>query len=119
MKMIKRPVLLLLTITILSLSSTAWSANFWRTGEITRTLTESTKYGGCMVQLSRNVANGCPNSGWVSLDCDANHSDPGDGQRAYASALVALTLGKQVSVFIDNTKKNDSYCVARRLDILP
>ena len=109
--------ILVLSVFFLTLSSSAWSATFWKTGKIVRTLTEATYYGGCMIQLSANVGNGCPANGWVSLDCDAKFTDPGQGQRAYASALVAFTLDKNVSIIIDNTKKNDDYCVVRRLDI--
>ena len=107
----------ILGVSLLALSSSAWAAVFPRTGTITKTLTETTYYGGCMVQLSVSVGNGCPANGWVSLDCDAELTDPGQGQRAYASALVAFTLDKNVTLYIDNKKKNDGYCVARRLDI--
>lgn len=108
------PLLIILT---LGISSNAWSINFWKTGTIVRTLTDSTKYGGCMIQLSVGVGNGCPSNGWVSLDCDAIFSDPGEGQRAYATALVALTLDKKISVHINNEQKHNDYCVATRLDI--
>lgn len=105
-------------ITILSMATTTWAESFWRTGTINRTLTDHTYYGGCMVHLSVNIGNGCPSNGWVSFDCDAKYSDAGEGQRAYASALVAFSMGKQVSVLINNAQKHHGLCVARRLDII-
>lgn len=107
------------TIIILSITTTAWSASIWKTGTVTRTLTDTQYYGGCMVLISTPIANGCPNNGWVSLDCDGTYSQAGEGQRAYASALVALSLGKQVSILVNTTQKHNGYCVARRLDIIP
>jgi hypothetical protein len=40
------------------------------------------------------------------------------GERHFSSALMALSLGKTVSVYVDNAKKLSGYCVADRLDII-
>lgn len=98
-------------------SASAHSALFWKTGEISRTLTHSDSFGGCMIQLTESIGNGCPDNGWVSLDCEGETIDSEDGKRAYATSLVALTLNKTLSVQIDNTLKVDGYCVAKRIDI--
>ena len=120
MNITKRCIVLFISLMLLSLSSNASAAAFWKTGKITRTLTETGFYGGCMIKLSTSIANGCPNNGWVSLDCEGKFSDPGEGNRAYASALVALALDKKVSVYVEDTKRvTNNYCVARRLDIRP
>lgn len=95
------------------LSTNANAASFWKTGTITRTLSDH-YYGGCMIYLSVAIENGCP-SKWVSLDCDDKYFKGGD--RKFASALLAKTTKSTVSVYIDNTKKHNSYCVARRIDI--
>jgi hypothetical protein len=50
----------------LGLSSSATSAEFWRTGTVLRVMSNSNAYGGCMVELSVSIRNGCPNNKWVS-----------------------------------------------------
>jgi hypothetical protein len=93
------------------------SASFYKTGTIKRTLS-GTNYGGCMIQLSTGIGSGCPSSGWVSLDCDGKKIPMALGKRNYASATVAASIKKRVSVRIDNSKKVNNYCVATRLDVL-
>ena len=95
----------------------AEAAEFWRTGNITRVLTDRF-YGGCMINLSVFIENGCPIAGWVSLDCEDKYSPPGTGNRMYAMALTAFSLNKRVSVLVNNTEKHNGYCVARRVDML-
>ncbi len=89
---------------------------FWRTGKVQRVLSETSSFGGCMVQLSTIIGNGCPANGWVSMDCDGQYSDAANGKRAFATALVARSMDQFVSIRVDNTKKHDAYCVGKRLD---
>lgn len=114
---IKRISLLAISALLLGSSTAAFSAEFWRTGTITRVLSDSTKYGGCMVKINTSIGNGCPSSGWVSLDCTETHYQ-GASKKNFAMVLAALALNKQVSLRVENTKKHDSYCVAYRVDLL-
>ncbi len=92
---------------------------FYRTGTIEKVLTsEPDIYGGCMVKLDINIENGCPASGWVSLDCANTYYSDAGSKRKYATALTALAANKMVSVKVDNMKKHGGYCVALRVDIL-
>jgi len=109
--------ILILAISIVLLNVPSQAEEFWRTGTIKRTLSDK-KFGGCMVQLSTGISNGCPANGWVSLDCDATYLQYRAGERHYASALIAASIGKQVSILIDNAQKHDGYCVARRVDVI-
>jgi len=109
---------ILLTTIVVMATSQANAATFTQTGKITRILSDSSNFGGCMVLLNVAFTNGCPNSGWVSLDCKAVTTPAGDGNRHFASALLAASLNKQVSIVIDNTKKVNTYCVGTRFDIL-
>ena len=95
----------------------ASAVEFTRTGKIVRTLSDNDDFGGCMVLLDTAIENGCP-ARWVSLDCKGIHIDSETGERNYASALVAASLKKTISVAVDNTKRNDNYCVATRFDIV-
>jgi len=108
----------MLLVLVIVLSAPSNAASFWRTGKVTRTLSDIA-YGQCMVHLDVSVANGCPSSGWVSLDCVGTFAVKEIGERNYATALAASMASKKISVYIDNAKKHNGYCVARRVDMLP
>jgi len=108
--------LTLTALLFLGLSMTTQAAEFWVTGTIVRTLSDGTNYGGCMISLSTTVNNGCPAGGWVSLDCNGGYSRA--GERSYASALMAFSLKKSVSVLVDNTQKYNGFCVGKRIDVM-
>ena len=93
------------------------AAEFWRTGTIKRILSGK-KYGGCMVLLSTSIGNGCPSTGWISLDCDAKFLQADTAERHFASALIAASTGKNVSILINNQQKQSGYCVASRVDVI-
>ena len=118
-----RKKLLLVTVTagLVFVSGLASSTTYVKTGTIKRSLADSGKYGGCMIQLDSIVGgtgNSCPASSWVSLDCDANHLAEKTGDRLYQSAMVAASLKQRVSISIDDTKKNTGYCVVTRIDVI-
>jgi len=102
---------------VLGLSASVVAKDFSRTGTIKRVLVDSKIYGGCMIQISANIGNGCPNGGWVSLDCTNTFYSATDSKNKYALALTAFSLDKQVTVVVDNTKKHNAFCVARRVDM--
>lgn len=97
----------------------AFSVNadvFSVTGKVQRTLSD-TNYGGCMLYMTSPLEHGC-SSNWVSFDCNEQYYQGGLGSRNYATAMVAASLGKQVTVFFDNTKKYGNFCVGKRIDVL-
>ena len=102
---------------LVSCSLSAQADSFWKTGTIARVLTHNKYFGGCMILLTTNIANGCPDNGWVSLDCKGTYSEASNGKRAYVTALLAYQMGKQVSVLVNNEEKHSDYCVAQRIDI--
>lgn len=104
-----------LSLLLLGTYSSVSAAKFNRTGTIDRILVDSERFGGCMVRLTTNIANACPNNGWVSLDCTNTYYT--DGKNKYAMALTANSLNKSVTVLVDNDKKHDGYCVAQRVDM--
>ncbi|UOG92022.1 MAG: hypothetical protein L3K52_17810 [Candidatus Thiothrix sulfatifontis] len=111
---------LLLTTILVMATNQANAATFEKTGKITRVLSDSSLWGGCMIELDSPIANGCGyNDGWVSLDCKATSTPTGEGNRHYASALLAASLNKQVTVHIDtNIRVTYGYCVATRIDTI-
>ncbi len=70
-----------------------------------------------MIALNQSIGNGCKNN-YVSLDCHASMTETGRGKNNFASALLAASLNKQVTVFVDNNKKLNGYCLATRIDII-
>jgi hypothetical protein len=102
----------------LGLSSSVFATEFSRTGTVKRILIDSKIYGGCMIQISANIGNGCPTGGWVSLDCTQQYyTSATDSKNKYALALTAFSLDKKLTVVVDNTKKHNGFCVARRVDM--
>jgi len=114
---IKRLSIVGMSIVMLGLTQTASAGEFFRAGKITRVITASNNFGNCMVLLDSSISNGCPSSGWVSLDCKGVYFPTVIGKRKYAAALTAFTLKSKVLLKVDNTKKHDGYCVASRIDI--
>ncbi len=88
-----------------------------REGNILRTLTGQ-YYGQCMALLDVSISSGCPSSGWVSLDCKGSFYSKDEADKKYSTVLAAALAKKRVLVVIDNTKKHNGYCVARRVDLM-
>ena len=103
--------------TLLTLPTISMATDFWKSGTINRVLVHTGAYGKCMLNISVILGNGCPSS-WISLDCEGKYTDKGDGDRLLQVALIAQTMNKKISVQVDNSKKHNGYCIARRIDIM-
>lgn len=114
---------IILALLIATMPSQVFSAEYWVVGKIVRTFND-VQFGGCGVKLDVPIGTGCDSS-WVSFDCANQHLPVGTGSRTYATALVAASLGKTVSLYVDNDaalKQTSTYsplalCIAKRLDI--
>lgn len=104
-------------IALMVMPNIVYADTFWVSGQVTRSLTETTEFGKCMVQLNVDIGNGCT-SNWVSLDCQGKYIAPGDGDRMFNIVLLAQNLNKTVSIRVDSTKAYNGFCVATRLDLL-
>ncbi len=91
--------------------------------KIVRTLSDAGVFGDCMAEISKplsDVTTGCttyPRSRWVTFSCSGTYNSKDAGQRKFESAQLALALGYRVTLLVDNTKKHNGYCYARRIDI--
>ena len=78
-------------------------------------------WGGCMVFLrGTDVAStglDCPRKGWVSLGCTGNFAPKDATKRMLDNASLAFALNKQVSVRVDDTKKESGFCSATRINV--
>ena len=79
-------------------------------------VTSDTTMGGCMAQLTVPVGAGCTGY-WVAFSCTADFADKDRAYRMFDMAQMAYTLNKRVTVFVDNTKLHNGYCVANRIDV--
>ncbi len=87
--------------------------------KVIRTLSDAGGYGDCMIYVSKplsDVIGNCPGR-WVTFSCNGTYNGKDAGQRKFESAQLAMALGYRVSLFVDNTKKHNGYCYARRIDI--
>lgn len=106
-------------------STSAFSAQaVWNTA-ITKILTDSENFGGCMALLSSTSADngltcttsGQAASGYVSMDCNGTYNSKSEGQALYSAAQLALVTQTMVTIRVtSNNLFNDKYCTAVRID---
>ena len=117
----KKKVLLGMVAGLMVLGAGGVSAEMaWVKGvKVTQTLSDAGAYGNCMVFVNKplsDVIGNCP-SNWVTFSCKGTYNSKDAGQRKFESAQLAMALGYRVSLFVDNTKKHNGFCYARRIDI--
>ena len=98
------------------------------TAKALRTLaTDGDRFGGCMVQLNRNVAVlaanlpepvvlNCPGS-WVTFSCSGRHTTKEAAARMFESAKMGFELDKTLILEVTDEKKHHGHCYARRIDV--
>ncbi len=84
-----------------------------------RILVSENTFGGCMVQLSVDPQTMLPNCGsaWVTMSCDGTFMPKDVSDRLLEQAQMAFVLGKGLSVFVDDSRRHNGYCLAYRVDI--
>ena len=85
-------------------------------------LVDANYYGGCMAQLNKTISSAspavnCP-SDWISFSCTGTYVSKDLAFFMLDQAQLALSLNKKVKVFVDDTKKHNSYCFANRIDVI-
>lgn len=88
---------------------------------VTKLLQDSANYGGCMARLSINLVNeglNCPNDPMVTFDCLGTLGGAKSlGTTMFSSAQLAFVSGSTVDVFVNDSKKINGFCYAKRIDI--
>ena len=84
-----------------------------------RTLTTGDgRFGGCMVQLDQNPSDSGLNcTSWVTFSCTGVHTSMDEGFRMFESAQMAFALDKTIVLEVDDGKKHNGHCYARRVDV--
>ena len=112
-------VILLSTLTAVSTPGQAATSTLQTT--VTRVLTDTVNYGGCMAALAVSPTTklaGCLGT-WVSFSCTgAFTADKALAYENFDNAKMALAMNKQVFVQFDDTKKHNGYCFASRFDVI-
>jgi hypothetical protein len=77
--------------------------------------TSDGQYGGCMIQLDKNVNKANPScrlyNNWVSLDCDGNFNPKSGALANWSSAQMAFALDLTVRVNVSDDII-DTYCTS-------
>ena len=92
-----------------------WNAN------VERTLIDDENFGGCMALVlpwPSDTGLECPPN-WVTFSCSGDYTTVEMGNRMFQAAQLALMTRTKVLVQVDDTKKHNGYCYARRIDNLP
>ena len=84
-----------------------------------RTLTTGDgRFGGCMVQLDRHPRDsGLACTNWVTFSCSGVHTSKDEGFRMFESAQMAFALDKTMVLEVNDEKKHNGHCYARRVDV--
>lgn len=91
---------------------------------IVRTIVTGNKdFGGCAAVLNTNInksipATNCP-SNIVTFSCDATTTFTSKDMafHLFDQAEFAKATGKHVAVYVDDTKKHNTYCYANRIEV--
>jgi len=92
---------------------------FFGNVKVIRTYSDAQTFGDCMISISKPLSSyiaNCPNN-YLTFSCDGTYNSKDSGQRKFESAQLAMALGYRVAFFVDNTKKHNGFCYARRIDI--
>lgn len=89
---------------------------------VVRTLaTENERFGGCMARVAAgiNEATGldCERD-WVTFSCSGEHTDKASAMRMFDSAQLAFMADRRVVIEVDDARKHNNFCFARRVDVM-
>ncbi len=87
--------------------------------KVKKILASETNFGGCMVELTVSPQNQLPacNANWVTLSCDGTHVPQTTARRLLDQAQISYALDKVMTVFIDDSRRINGYCLAFRIDL--
>ncbi|PZN82251.1 MAG: hypothetical protein DM484_06590 [Candidatus Methylumidiphilus alinenensis] len=78
-------------------------------------------WGGCMAYLANPITSfsnspNCPDQ-WVSFSCDGTYATQSIAQMMVDQAQLAFATQQKVFVVVDDTKLENGYCTATRIDV--
>ena len=92
------------------------------TATVSKVMVNATAYGGCMALLSKTISSAspavnCPGN-WISFSCTGTYASKDLAFFMLDQAQLALSLNKNVTVYVDDTKKHNGYCFANRIEVI-
>ncbi len=69
-------------------------------------------------ELLANYSLDCPGN-WVTFSCSGDFSNKDAAYKMFDVAQLAYALDREVVVSVDDLKKHNSYCFAKRIYLLP
>lgn len=91
-------------------------------GTVSQVLIDDSLFGGCVVALSSDINTELPacSAGWVTLDCLVAfpESSKSIAQNKLSMIQLAMATGKQVRVYVTDSRKANGYCLATRVDYI-
>ena len=107
-------------IVLLSIAAAAYGTTGAFNTKVQRVLSDTVNFGGCMAQLvntpSAQGGLDC-NGSYVTFSCTGDFAPKDAARRNFEIAQIALVTGNTVRVDVDDTKKHNGYCFARRIDL--
>jgi hypothetical protein len=98
------------------LPSIAFAAGVY--SKVTTILIDDVNFGGCMAALETPPSTSgliCKDP-WVTFSCTGEFNSKSQAAIKVAAAQLALVTQTKLYVEIDDTKKHNGYCFARRVD---
>lgn len=81
--------------------------------------TNSDVYGACMARLAKDPATtGVDCNPWVTFSCTGDFTTKDSAYRMFDMAQMSLALDKAVTVWVNDSKKHNGFCVAERIEVL-
>ena len=88
------------------------------TGLVKRILIVEDNFGECMVETEVNPQDVLPSCKrfYVTMSCDGTHLSQNLGRRLLEQSQIAYALNRPVTIFIDDSRRINGYCLAYRVD---
>lgn len=98
----------------------ASAASKYYNANVERILTDSENFGGCMAFVNPSPSDeglDCSAS-WITFSCTGDFNSKSDAQSKVSAAQLALVTRGRVGIRVEDDRKHNGYCFARRIDNL-
>jgi hypothetical protein len=115
--MILRPAFMAIALVFSSLSHAGSGTVSTR---IDRVMLHETGFGNCMARLEKapgSVGLNCKEN-WVSFSCSGDFQPKNIAAMSFSTAQLALVMDNKVNVVVDDGRKHNGYCFAKKIELL-
>ena len=117
---IRKGLSIFLGLTVLCIGSLANAETASFIARVDQILITETNFGGCMAAPATNPQNvlAACKAGWLTMSCDGSHFSKSHAKALLEQAQIALALDKRVRLHIDDSRRNNGYCLLYRMDLI-